>query len=171
MKKYILFLMLLMAWCLGAQAQRYALIDMEYILGNIPAYERANNQLSQDSKTWQAAVDKVTEEAKKLYKAYQSHVSTLNEPQRAAEEEKIVAKEKEAAELRRQYFGPEGEFYKKRESLLSPINDEIYEAVKEIANQRGYVMVIDRASAQSIIYASPTIDISNEVLNKLGYSN
>ena len=98
-------------------------------------------------------------------------MSTLNEPQRAAEEEKIVAKEKEAAELRRQYFGPEGEFYKKRESLLSPINDEIYEAVKEIANQRGYVMVIDRASAQSIIYASPTIDISNEVLNKLGYSN
>ena len=86
-------------------------------------------------------------------------------------EEEIVAKEKEAQELKRKYFGPEGELYKKRESLMAPIQDEIYTAVKEISDTKGYTVVVDRASAASIIYASPKIDISNEVLVKLGYAN
>lgn len=91
--------------------------------------------------------------------------------QRGKKEEEIVAKEKSAADLRRKYFGPEGELNKKRESLLQPIQDKIYNAVKEIATQRGYAVVLDRASASSIIFASPNIDISNEVLARLGYSN
>ena len=82
-----------------------------------------------------------------------------------------AAKEKEAQELKRKYFGPEGELYKKRESLMMPIQDEIYTAVKEISEAKGYSMVVDRASAASVIYASPKIDISNEVLTKLGYAN
>jgi outer membrane protein len=82
-----------------------------------------------------------------------------------------VAREKEATELRRKYFGPEGELVKKRESLMTPIQDEIYNAVKEISETKGYSLVIDRASGTSIIFASPRIDISNEVLSKLGYSN
>ena len=86
-------------------------------------------------------------------------------------DEEIVAKEKEAAELKRKYFGPEGELFKKRESLMKPIQDEIYNAVKELAEQKSYSVVVDRASAASIIFASPRIDISNEVLAKLGYSN
>ena len=81
-----------------------------------------------------------------------------------------MAKEKEVAELRRKYFGPEGELYKKRESLMQPIQDDIYNAVKKISEEKGYQMVIDRASDASIIFASPRIDISNEVLTKLGYS-
>lgn len=88
-----------------------------------------------------------------------------------SEQKAVYAKEKEAAELRKQYFGPEGELMKKRQELISPIQDAIYNAVKEIATQRGYDAVIDRASAQSMIFASPRIDISNEVLAKLGYSN
>ena len=90
---------------------------------------------------------------------------------REVKEEEIVAKEKSAAELRRKYFGPEGELFKKREALMQPIQDEIYEAVKAISTQKGYAVVVDRASASSIIFASPNIDISNEVLAKLGYSN
>ena len=118
-----------------------------------------------------ASLEKISEEAKTLYKNYQSQIASLSETQRGKKEEEIVAKEKSAAELRRKYFGPEGELYKKRESLMQPIQDEIYNAVKEIATQNGYAAVVDRASASSIIFASPSIDVSNEVLAKLGYSN
>ena len=85
-------------------------------------------------------------------------------------EEEIVKKEQEAQDLKRKYFGPEGELYKKRESLMKPIQDEVYNAVKEISEDKGYQIVWDRPSAMSIIFASPKIDISNEVLIKLGYS-
>ena len=155
----------------GIQAQKYALVDMEYILKNIPAYERANEQLNQQSKRWQGEIDEVLLEAETLYKKYQSESAFLSDEQRTNREEEILAKEKEASELKRKYFGPDGELYKKRESLMAPIQDEIYNAVKEICDAKGYSAVVDRASAVSIIYASPKIDISNEVLAKLGYSN
>ena len=171
MKKLFLISCLLVVCAWMADAQKYALIDMEYILKNIPAYEMTNEQLSQVSKKWQSEVEKVAEEAKTLYKNYQSEAVFLSEEQKGKKEEAIVAKEKEAAELRRTYFGPEGELFKKRESLMQPIQDEIYNAVKEISEQKGYSVVVDRASATSIIFASPRIDISNEVLAKLGYSN
>lgn len=155
----------------GVQAQKYALIDMEYILKNIPAYERANEQLNQQSKRWQGEIDLLTEEAQTLYKKYQSESMFLSDEQRTQREEEILNAEKKASELKRLYFGPDGELYKKRESLMAPIQDEIYNAVKDICDTKGYSMVIDRASAASIIYASPKIDISNDVLTKLGYSN
>ena len=171
MKKNLLMTTVLFVACLAANAQKYALIDMEYILKNIPAYERANEQLNQISKKWQGEVEAVALEAQTLYKNYQSEAVFLSEEQKTKKEEEIVAKEKEAQELKRKYFGPEGELYKKRESLMAPIQDEIYTAVKEISDAKGYSMVIDRASATSVIYASPKIDISNEVLVKLGYTN
>ena len=154
---------------LSAAAQKFALIDMEYILDKIPAYERANEQLNQLSKKWQAEVEALSQEAQTLYKNYQNEALFLSEEQKNKKEEEIVAKEKEASELKRQYFGPEGELYKKRESLMAPIQDEIYQAVKTISEAKGYSMVVDRASAGSMIYASPKIDISNEVLEKMGY--
>ncbi len=171
MKKSLFILLMLFVVGASANAQKFALIDMEYILGNIPAYERANEQLEQVSKQWQGEIEKIAEEAKAMYKNYQSQIASLSEVQRGKKEEEIVAKEKSAADLRRKYFGPEGELNKKRESLLQLIQDKIYNAVKEIATQRGYAVVLDRASASSIIFASPNIDISNEVLAKLGYSN
>lgn len=171
MKKSLFIILMLFVVGASANAQKFALIDMEYILGNIPAYERANEQLEQVSKQWQGEIEKIAEEAKAMYKNYQSQIASLSEVQRGKKEEEIVAKEKSAADLRRKYFGPEGELNKKRESLLQPIQDKIYNAVKEIATQRGYDVVLDRASASSIIFASPNIDISNEVLAKLGYSN
>lgn len=171
MKKSLFILFALLAIGMTVRAQKYALIDMEYILKNIPAYENANQQLEQASRQWQSEVEKISEQAKTLYKDYQSQIASLSETQRGKKEEEIVAKEKSAAELRRKYFGPEGELYKKRESLMQPIQDAIYEAVKEIATQKGYAMVIDRASASSIIFALPDIDISNEVLARLGYAN
>lgn len=172
MKKNVLTtLLLLAAFSLAAHAQKFALIDMEYILKNIPAYEQANQQLEQASKQWQAEIEKASEEAKSLYENYQATAKNLSDAQRTQKENEIVEKEKALAELRRQYFGPEGELYKKREALIGPIQDQLYNAVKEIATQQGYAVVTDRASASSIIFASPSIDISNEVLARLGYSN
>ena len=171
MKKHLLITARFCLVGFTANAQKFALIDMEYILKNIPAYERANEQLNQLSKRWQSEVEAVALEAQTLYKNYQSEAVFLSEEQKTKKEEEIVGKEKEAQELKRKYFGPEGELYKKRESLMAPIQDEIYTAVKEISDAKGYSVVVDRASAASIIYASPKIDISNEVLVKLGYAN
>ena len=169
MRKFLSILSVMCVLALSAAAQKFALIDMEYILDKIPAYERANEQLNQLSKKWQAEVEALSQEAQTPYKNYQNEALFLSEEQKNKKEEEIVAKEKEASELKRQYFGPEGELYKKRESLMAPIQDEIYQAVKTISEAKGYSMVVDRASAGSMIYASPKIDISNEVLEKMGY--
>ena len=155
----------------GASAQKFALIDMEYILKNVPAYERANEQLTQVAKKWQAEVEALNTEAQTMYKNYQNEVVFLSQEQKKARQDAIVEKEKEASELKKKYFGPEGELYKKRTSLMTPIQEEIYNAVKDISDLRGYSLVLDRASDSGIIFASPKIDISNEVLSKLGYSN
>lgn len=170
MKRSILFFALVIT-ALTASAQKFALLDMEYILKNIPAYERANEQLNQVSKKWQAEVEALNTEASTMYKNYQNEVVFLSQEQKQERQEAIMNKEKEAGELKRKYFGPEGELYKKRESLMSPIQDEIYNAVKEISELRGYSLVLDRASDSGIIFGSPKIDISNEVLEKLGYAN
>ncbi len=171
MKKLLTLLCLLVMTGTQSMAQKFALVDMEYILKNIPSYERANEQLNQVSKKWQAEVDALTEEAQTLYKNYQSEAVFLSAEQKIKKEEEIVAKEKEAAELKKKYFGPEGELFKKRESLMAPIQDEIYNAVKDIADKKGYALILDRASDAGIIFASPKADISNEILTKLGYSN
>ena len=170
MKKLFLISCLLVVCAWMADAQKYALIDMEYILKNIPAYEMTNEQLSQVSKKWQNEVDALQQEAQNMYKTYQSDLVFLSAEMKTKREEEIVKKEQEAQDLKRKYFGADGELYKKRESLMKPIQDEIYNAVKEISEDKGYQLVIDRASAMSIIFASPKIDISNEVLTKLGYS-
>ena len=153
-----------------ANAQKYALIDMEYILKNVPAYERANEQLNQVSKKWQAEVEALNIEASTMYKNYQNEVVFLSQEQKKAKQEAIMNKEKEASELKKKYFGPEGELFKKREARMGPIQEEIYNAVKEVSDLRGYSLVLDRASNSGIIFGSPKIDISNEVLKKLGYS-
>ena len=153
-----------------ANGQKYALIDMEYILKNVPAYERANEQLNQVSKKWQAEVEALNIEASTMYKNYQNEVVFLSQEQKKAKQEAIMNKEKEASELKKKYFGPEGELFKKREALMGPIQEEIYNAVKEVSDLRGYSLVLDRASNSGIIFGSPKIDISNEVLKKLGYS-
>ena len=170
MKRMLTLAALLLCLSTAMQAQKFALVDMEYILSNIPAYERANEQLNQTSKAWQTEVEALNNEAQTLYKNYQNESVFLSEAQKKEREQAIVDKEKEAAELKKKYFGPEGELFKKRQSLIEPIHDEIYNAVKAIATTRGFQLILDRASDSGIIFASPTIDISNEVLAKLGYS-
>ena len=170
MKKLLLTMTVLLA-SIAANAQKFALVDMEYILKNVPAYERANEQLTQVAKKWQAEVEALNTEAQTMYKNYQNEVVFLSQEQKKARQDAIMEKENEASERKKNYFGAEGELYKKRTSLMTPIQEEIYNAVKDISDLRGYSLVLDRASDSGIIFASPKIDISNEVLSKLGYSN
>lgn len=168
MKKFIIMsLMLVMA--IGVNAQKYAMVDMEYITNNIPEYVRANEVIKKEIEKQQQIIDKKTKEVRELYKQYASLESSMTKADRESREAAILAKEKEVSELRQRFFSPEGELEKLREKLITPIQDKIYEAVKKIALRDRYAMVIDRASAQGVIFADPSIDISNEVLRKLGY--
>ena len=170
MKKIIFALFVTLFAVAAASAQKFALIDMDYILKNIPNYEMANEQLNQVSQRWEKEVNELSKEAENMYKNYQSEMVFLTDDQKKKKEEEIVLKEKEVTELRYKYFGPEGELYKKRQSLMKPIQDDIYNAVKAVAEERGYQTIFDRASSQSIVFASPKIDVSNEVLAKMGYA-
>ena len=144
--KKVIMMMVMCAATLSLHAQKFALLDMDYILRNIPAYERANEQLSQVSKKWQAEVEALQTEAQTMYKDYQKEVVFLSQEQKKARQDAIMEKEREASELKKKYFGPEGELFKKRTALMSPIQEEIYNAVSEIADLRGYQLVLDRAS-------------------------
>ncbi len=170
MKKIILSLLFVLCGAGVVSAQKFALVDMDYILRNVPAYEMANEQLNQVSQRWEKEVNQLSQEAETMYKNYQSDMVFLTDDQKKKREEAIVAKEKEATDLRYKYFGPEGELYKKRQSLMKPIQEDVYNAVKAVAEEKGYQTIFDRASSQSIVFASPRIDVSNEVLAKLGYS-
>ncbi len=170
MKKFIITLCVIAATACGMSAQKFALVDMQYILRNVPAYEMANEQLNQVSQRWEKEVTNLCKEAETMYKNYEADMVFLTDDQKKKREEEIVAKENEAKDLRYKYFGPEGELYKKRQSLMKPIQEDVYNAVKAVAEEKGYQTIFDRASSQSIVFASPRIDVSNEVLAKLGYS-
>ncbi|MCI7338394.1 MAG: OmpH family outer membrane protein [Bacteroidales bacterium] len=170
MKKIVLTLALALIAATAVDAQKFALVDMDYILKAIPAYETANEQLDQLSKKWQKEVENMLAEVQTMYKNYQTELVFLTDDMKVKREEEIVAKEKEANELKRKYFGVEGELYKKRESLMKPIHEEIFTAVQSVATEKGYQLIIDKSSDMSLVYAAPKIDVSDEVLEKLGYS-
>ena len=169
MKKIICLFGLFLFCSFTTMAQKYALIDMEYILKNIPEYQTASEQIAEQSQKWQKEVEAVQKEAQDLYKKLQQELGSLTPAVRSQREEAIIRKEQEAQDLKRKYFGADGELMKLQEQYLKPIQDEVYNAVKEIAEQEGYALVVDRASAMSIIFASPKIDISDDVLQKIGY--
>ena len=155
--KKILFLLALLLLPLGAvQAQKIALVDMEYILKKDPSYAVMNRQIEDLSKKWQAEVTSYEKKAEQAYQSYQNEAAQLSAQQKKQREESIVALEKQAYELKRKYFGPEGELFKKRESLM-----------KELARRGGLQLIIDRTSSK-IVYADPGLDISDAVVSTLG---
>lgn len=173
MKKIILTaLIAFLGWggvsSMMAQKFSVAYVDMQYILKNLPQYETANEQLNMISKRWQKDIDAAQNEAKVLATNYQTEQIFLSADMKERREAEILAKEQEVLELKRKYFGQEGEWYKKRESLLKPIQDEIYNAIQDIANEKRYDVVKDRSSEPSLIYMSSKLDISDQVLEKLG---
>ena len=173
MKRYIFIAFLAIAACLSivpAAAQKFsvAYVDMQYILKNLPQYETANEQLNMISRRWQKDIETAQQEAQILATNYQTEQIFLSAEMKQRREEEILAKEQEVLELKRKYFGQDGEWYKKRESLLKPIQDEIYTAIQDIANEKRYDVVKDRSAEPSLIYMSSKLDISDQVLEKLG---
>lgn len=168
MKKrlYILIGVLLMAGM--TSAQKVAYIDMQYILKNLPQYETANEQLQMISKRWQREIDAAAEELRVMQANYQTEQIFLSDDLKQKREQEILDKERAVLELKKKYFGQEGDYFKKRESLLKPIQDEIYTAVQEIAQEKRYEVVKDRSADTSLIYMSSKLDISDQVLQKLG---
>lgn len=152
-------------------AQKYAFVDTDYILNNIPSYKAAQGELDELSQQYEGEINVMYEEIEKLYREYQAEKVLLTDEMRGKREEQIVAKEREAKKLQNDYFGQEGLLYKKREELITPIQEEVYIAVKEIANESGYAAIFDTASGPSLIYTNPRYDISDEVLQRLGYKN
>ena len=170
MKKLIISLCMLVGIAVAGNAQKFAMVDMEYIMKNIPAFETANEQLTQISKKWQSEVEAQMQEVQNMYKNYQTELVFLLAEMKVKREEEIVAKEKAAQELKRTYFGTDGELFKKRQSLMKPIQDEVYAAIQEISNEKDLSAVFDKSSSMNMIYVSPKLDISDLVLQKLGYS-
>jgi outer membrane protein len=154
-----------------ATAQKYAFVDSEYIKKNIPKFTAAQEQLDKLSKQWEKEVADGYAVVEQMYKAYQSESVLLSQDMKTKREEAIVAKEKEMKDLQNKYFGMEGELFKKREELVKPIQDEILKAIKEIAVDGSYAVIFDTAAGGNILFANPKFDISDQVLEKLGYKN
>ena len=155
----------------ASHAQKFAFVDTDYILKNIPSYNAAQEELNKASEQWEAEVAVEYEAIEEMYKTYQSERVLLTDEMRSKREEEIITREREVKELQRKYFGPEGELFKKREELVKPIQDAIYKAVKELSAEGGYAVIFDTSSGASILYSNPRYDLSDEVLKKLGYKN
>ena len=171
MKKIVLITAIMILVSAAAVAQKYAFVDSEYIRKNIPAFNTAQDQLENLSQQWEKEVADGYAVVEQMYKAYQSEAVLLSQDMKAKREEAIINKEKEMKDLQNKYFGMEGELFKKREELVKPIQDEILKAIKEIAVDGSYAVIFDTASGGNILFANPKYDISDQVLEKLGYKN
>jgi len=167
MKKYLIIVLLFVSNLMFAQ--KYAFVDSEYILKNIPAYEAANEQLNQLSQKWQKDIEARFQEVAQLYQTYQTENVFLSNEMKVKRENEIVDKEKQAKQLQQTYFGPEGELFKRRETLVKPIQDEVFKAISDVAVEKSYGAVFDKASGMGIMYVDAKYDISDLVLVKLGY--
>jgi len=169
--KRIIILLFVSVMAIGtgfAKDMSVVYIDMQYILKNLPQYEQAQEQLTMLSKRWQKEIEAAQQEARVMATNYQTEQIFLSESMRTEREQEIVKKEQEVLELKRKYFGQEGELYKKREALIKPIQDDIYTAIQDLANEKKIDIVKDRSADPSLIYMSSKLDISDQVLHKLG---
>jgi len=171
MKKFILAFTLLTGICssVPVMAQKYAYIDSQYILDNISEYKAAMQQLDQLSIAWQKEIEAKYAVIDKLYKDYQAEQILLTEEMRRKREQEITTKEKEVKEFQKQKFGYEGELFKKKQELIKPIQDKIYNAVKKIATEQSYAVIFDKSGDLVMLYTNPKYDKSDDVLEAMGY--
>lgn len=159
---------LLGSLALQAQNQRFGYVDTDYILKNIPEYNDAQEELNTLSAKWEKEIKGQFDKVEQMYRAYQTESVLLPEDLKRKREEEIVQKEKEAKDLQMKYFGPEGDLFKKRNELVQPIQEKVFNAIKEIAETRNYAFVFDKASGATMLYASDKFDISDDVLDEIG---
>lgn len=168
MKKYLIVL-LLTVLSLGGYAQKYACVDTEYILSNVPEYKQAQKELEEVSVQWQKEVEVKFQAVDRLYKAFQAEAVILPADLKAQKENEIIAAEKEAKNLQKQRFGNDGDLAKKRSELVKPIQDRIYNAIEKVAQEKNYSVVFDKAGGATVLYVDNKTDISDLVLAELGY--
>jgi len=169
-KLILLFLMSGISTFMFAQS-KLGYVDTDYILKNIPSYQAAQAQLDRIAADWQKEIEAVYGQIDKMYKDFQAEKVLLTEEMKTKRENDIINKEKEAKELQKKYFGKEGDLYKKRQELVKPIQDEVFNAVKDISIEGNYAIIFDTAGNLNMLYTDPKLDKSDEVLKKLGYKN
>lgn len=171
MKKTILTISLCLLAGISTYAQKVAFVDTEYILSNIPSYKAAQDDLESQAAEWQTEIENLYKEIDKMYREYQAEKVLLTQDMKSRREEEIIKKEREVKQLQNDYFGNEGMLFKKREEKIGPIQEEVYNAIKEIANENGYAGIFDTANGPTVLYSNPRYDISDDVLERLGYKN
>jgi len=171
MKKLLILLGLFLIFH-TAFAQKFGYVDTEYVLKNIPTFDASQKKLDQYSEEWQKEVEDIFVDIDRMYKEYQAEKVLLTDELRVKRENAIIAREKEAKELQKKYFGQEGELFVKRQELIKPIQDDIYNAIKEVAEEANLDFIFDSGSSSvNILFANPKYDRSDDILEKLGYKN
>lgn len=169
--RQVIAITLLLFVAITANAQKFAFVDTEYILNNIPSYKAAQTDLEAQAAEWQKEIETRYQEIEKMYREYQAEKVLLTQEMRTNREEEIIKAEQEVKTLQKDYFGEEGLLFKKRQEKIGPIQDEIYNAITELSNESGYAIIFDSASGPTVMYTNPRYDISDEVLERLGYKN
>ncbi|HAW58034.1 MAG TPA: hypothetical protein DCX03_03300 [Bacteroidales bacterium] len=168
--KRLAFLFTAILLAIGVNAQKFAYVDSEYILQNIPEYNDALAQIDEFAAQWQQELEAKFAAIDKMYKDYQAEAVLLPEEMKRKREDEIMKAEKAAKDLQKQRFGKDGDLFKKRQELVKPIQDKIYTAIEKIAQARNYAMIFDKAGNVTMMYADAKYDISDEVLEEMGYS-
>ena len=170
MKKLIIaFSTVLFFSAFSSKAQKVAYVDLDYILTSIPEYKNAQESLDKISIQWQKEIEAKLAEVDRLYKAYQAEEVLLTQEMKKKREDEIIAKEKEAKELQRQRFGVDGDLFKKRQEMVKPIQDKVYNAIKEISDKQAIAIMFNKSAELNILFANPKYDKSDEVLESLGF--
>jgi len=171
MKKICITLGFALIFSFVSMAQKFAYVDTEYIMDNIPAFKAAQEQLDQISAQYQKELETIHSELDQMYKDYQAESVLLSDEMKRKREDVIISKEKEYKNLQQKYFGHDGDLFKKRQSLVQPIQDDIYNAIQDIANEGGYAVIFDKANGTTMLFTNPKFDLSDQVLAKMGYKN
>ena len=166
--KKIFLLAGFLGFVLLASAQKYAIIDTRYILDKMPDYKEAQKQLDEVASAWQKDIDTRQSDLDKMYKDFESEQVMLSEELKKKREDQLFNKEKELRDLQRKRFGFEGDLFKKRQELIKPIQDKVYNAVQRMSVNRGYDFVLDKSEGITIIFADPKLDKSEDILKDLG---
>lgn len=171
MKKYLLVAFCLLAIGSFTQAQRYAIIDTKFILDKMPEYKQAQKQLDETAAAWQKEIDQMQQELDKMYRDFEAEQVMLSEELRRKREDQLFVKEKTLRDLQRNRFGFEGDLFKKRQELIKPVQDKVFNAVQKLAVQRGYDFILDKSEGITVIFADPKLEKSEDVLRELGVRN
>ncbi len=166
--KKLLFIAIIAMASFQMNAQRYCVIDSKYILENVPEYKQAQTKLDEASATWQKEIDAKLQDVDRMYKSYQAEQVMLSNEMQKKREDEIIKKEKEAKDLQKKRFGFEGDLFKKRQELVKPVQDKVYNAVQKMATSKAYDMIFDKSADLSVFFADPKIDKSDDVLRELG---